>query len=45
MFDRITKIELEKIQDTIEEATKNGYSVTLIINGEYYEIKTYKEEV
>ena len=33
-------IELEKIQDVTKEAIKAGCSAYLILNGEYYEIKS-----
>lgn len=32
-------IQLNKLVKTAEEAIKAGYNVTVIINGEYYDIK------
>jgi hypothetical protein len=35
----LNTIEVEKIEETIKEATAAGYTAYIIINGEYYEIK------
>lgn len=32
------KIKIDEIQQTLEEVTKAGYPVYIIINGEYYEL-------
>jgi len=31
-------IEIDKLEETAREVIKAGYSVTVIINGEYYEV-------
>ena len=33
-------IRIDKLEETAREVIKAGYSVTVIINGEYYEIET-----
>ena len=37
-------IQLNKLAETAEEAIKAGYNVTVIINGEYYNISTDGEK-
>lgn len=38
MTNNNNKITTEKITETITQAQKDGYSVYIIINGEYYEL-------
>ena len=37
-------IQLNELAKTAEEAIKAGYNVTVIINGEYYNISTDEEK-
>lgn len=37
-------IEIDKLEQTAREAMQGGYRVTVIINGEYYDIKDKAEK-
>lgn len=37
-------IRLDRLEQTVKEAMRGGYRVTVIINGEYYDINMDKAE-
>lgn len=37
-------IDIDKLEQTVKEAMRGGYRVTVIINGEYYDIKDKAEK-
>lgn len=43
-FDNSYTININKLEKTVKEAIKAGYNVTVIINGEYYNISTDEEK-
>ena len=32
------QIPIKDLEDTVKEVIKHGYSVTIVINGEYYDV-------
>lgn len=43
-FDNSYAININKLEKTIKDVMQAGYNVTVIINGEYYNISTDEEK-
>lgn len=43
-FDNAYTININKLEKTVKDVIQAGYNVTVIINGEYYNISTDEEK-